>query len=190
MATKLAEAGDKGEQVMDTFTSDERREIAARLRDDDHGYETEYDFLVQALGMPRKDHGQCDWSKVHECLADLIDPTPEEDEIWANVCERLANLIDDALIEVDHLDGTTVREICTSWLRDLGYDGLCMPGCCGCGLDDLMPCQEPSPECQCAYEGRGLPGSEFEPEDIVYYTNKADARRSLLLAKGVINGRD
>lgn len=114
MATKLAEAGDKEEQVMDMFTSDERRD----------------------------------------------------------------------------LDGTTVREICTSWLRDLGYDGLCMPGCCGCGLDDLMPCQEPSPECQCAYEGRGLPGSEFEPEDIVYYTNKADARRSLLLAKGVINGRD
>ena len=32
MATKLAEAGDKGEQVMDTFTSDERREVAARLR--------------------------------------------------------------------------------------------------------------------------------------------------------------
>ena len=56
--------------------SDERREVAARLRDDDHGYETEYDFLVQALGMPRKNHGQCDWSKVHERLADLIDPCP------------------------------------------------------------------------------------------------------------------
>ena len=58
------------------MTSDERREVAARLRDDDHGYETEYDFLVQALGMPRKNHGQCDWSKVHERLADLIDPCP------------------------------------------------------------------------------------------------------------------
>lgn len=140
--------------------------------------------------MPRENHGQCDWSKVHERLADLIEPTSEEDEIWANVCERLANLINDTLIGVDHLDGTTVGEICTSWLRDHGYDGLCMPGCCGCGLDDLMPCQEPSPECQCAYEGRGLLGSEFGPEDIVYYTNKGDAFVSLLLAKGVINGRD
>lgn len=27
MATDLAEAGDKGEQVMDTFTNDERREL-------------------------------------------------------------------------------------------------------------------------------------------------------------------
>lgn len=27
MATDLAEAGDKGEQVMDTFTNDERREV-------------------------------------------------------------------------------------------------------------------------------------------------------------------
>lgn len=80
MATKLAEAGDKEEQVMDMFTSDERREIAARLRDD-HGYEMEYDFLVRALGMPREDHGPCDWSKVHERLADLIEPTQDDDDI-------------------------------------------------------------------------------------------------------------
>ena len=32
MATDLAEAGDKGEQVMDTFTNDERREVAWKLR--------------------------------------------------------------------------------------------------------------------------------------------------------------
>ena len=32
MATDLAEAGDKGEQVMDTFTNDERREVAEVLR--------------------------------------------------------------------------------------------------------------------------------------------------------------
>lgn len=61
---------------MTMISSEERREVAARLRDDDRGYETEYDFLVQALGMPRENHGQCDWSKVHERLADLIDPCP------------------------------------------------------------------------------------------------------------------
>ena len=44
MATKLAEAGDKGEQVMDTFTSDERREVAARLRENatKHGVVLDY----------------------------------------------------------------------------------------------------------------------------------------------------
>lgn len=83
MATKLAEAGDKEEQVMDMFTSDERREIAARLRDD-HGYEMEYGFLVRALGMPRENHSPCDWSKVHERLADLIEPTQGVD--YGNDC--------------------------------------------------------------------------------------------------------
>lgn len=82
-----------------TCTSDDRREIAARLRDDDHGYETEYDFLVHVLGMPRENHGQCDWSKVHKRLADLIDPTCHmvdtdheyEDSIRCDVCQATFN---------------------------------------------------------------------------------------------------
>ena len=58
-----------------TPTSDERREVAARLRDDNHGYGTEYDFFLHALGMSREGRGPCDWDKVHKRLADLIDPT-------------------------------------------------------------------------------------------------------------------
>lgn len=57
------------------ITSDERREVAARLRDDNHGYSTEYDFFLHALGMSREGSSPCDWAKVHERLADLIDPT-------------------------------------------------------------------------------------------------------------------
>ena len=57
-------------------TSDERREVAERLRDDNYGYETEYGFLIRALGMSRDGRGPCDWSKVHERLADLIEPQP------------------------------------------------------------------------------------------------------------------
>lgn len=56
-------------------TSYERREVAARLRDDNHGYSTEYDFFLHALGISREGRGPCDWAKVHERLADLIDPT-------------------------------------------------------------------------------------------------------------------
>lgn len=56
-------------------SSDERREVAARLRDDNHGYGTEYDFFLHALGMLREGRGPCDWDKVHKRLADLIDPT-------------------------------------------------------------------------------------------------------------------
>ena len=56
-------------------SSDERREVAKRLRDDNHGYGTEYDFFLHALGMLREGRGPCDGGKVHKRLADLIDPT-------------------------------------------------------------------------------------------------------------------
>ena len=56
-------------------TRDGRREVAERLRDDNHGYGTEYDFFLHALGMSREGRGPCDWAKVHKRLADLIDPT-------------------------------------------------------------------------------------------------------------------
>ncbi|MFA5379032.1 MAG: hypothetical protein WC455_24975 [Dehalococcoidia bacterium] len=36
---------------------------------------------------------------------------------------------------------TTVKEIVIAALKEMGADGLCCPGdCCGCGLDDPMPC--------------------------------------------------
>lgn len=38
------------------------------------------------------------------------------------------------------------------WLVSHGFDGLCAPGECACGNDDLMPCGEPSAECQPGYK--------------------------------------
>jgi len=35
----------------------------------------------------------------------------------------------------------TVKEIVHDWLKEHGYDGLCSD-CCGCGLDELFPCDE------------------------------------------------
>ena len=34
---------------------------------------------------------------------------------------------------------------------DACYDGLCWEGVCGCGTDDLMPCDEPGSQCEPAW---------------------------------------
>lgn len=61
-------------------------------------------------------------------------------------------------------DGTNVREMTAQWLRSNNYDGLCNPdGECGCGLDDLMPCQCVNErDCVCAYETTVPDGYEYE----------------------------
>ena len=40
-----------------------------------------------------------------------------------------------------------LRWITAQWLKANGYDGLYAPDECGCLVDDLMPCGEPSPQC-------------------------------------------
>ena len=42
-----------------------------------------------------------------------------------------------------------IQDIVEIWLRENGFDGLCRDGC-GCGLEDLMPCCEPSSACESA----------------------------------------
>lgn len=44
-----------------------------------------------------------------------------------------------------------LREIAKKWLKENGYDGLAGENC-GCFLDDLMPCDEPSIECRPGYK--------------------------------------
>lgn len=48
-----------------------------------------------------------------------------------------------------------LRKYLTMHLSIDGYDGLCVPGTCGCGYDgstwDLMPCGNPSLECEPAW---------------------------------------
>lgn len=39
-----------------------------------------------------------------------------------------------------------VKEIIIAHLKSIGADGLCCDGC-GCGLDDLMPCESNVLEC-------------------------------------------
>ena len=47
-----------------------------------------------------------------------------------------------------------IREIVRLWLEQNGYDGLYWPWLeCGCFLDDLMPCDEPSCRCTAGFAG-------------------------------------
>ena len=47
-----------------------------------------------------------------------------------------------------------VRELLQTQLRLMGADGLCIDGLdddgCGCGLDDFMPCNDMSVDCEAA----------------------------------------
>jgi len=52
----------------------------------------------------------------------------------------------------------TIREIVAEWLKANDYDGLGREGCC-CELADLMPCDEPGPDCWAGYRGP-CPGPE------------------------------
>lgn len=45
-----------------------------------------------------------------------------------------------------------VRKIMSDWLCEHGYDGLvCIDFDCGCGIDDLWPCECPADSCCAAY---------------------------------------
>jgi hypothetical protein len=45
---------------------------------------------------------------------------------------------------------TTIGGILESYLRENGFDGLAYDDC-GCGIDDLFPCEQPTRDCQAAY---------------------------------------
>ena len=43
-------------------------------------------------------------------------------------------------------------KLVVAWLKENGYDGLYSPDLsCGCDIDDLMPCGEPSSNCGPGY---------------------------------------
>lgn len=42
-------------------------------------------------------------------------------------------------------------ELVKAQLQSQGFDGLCSDSC-GCKIDDLMPCGEPSPNCTAGYK--------------------------------------
>jgi len=65
----------------------------------------------------------------------------------------------------------TVCDILKQWLKDHGHDGLIGPeGECGCGLDDLIPCEDAFDGCCPAYRG---PDPDREGDFLMYPTRHA-----------------
>jgi len=60
----------------------------------------------------------------------------------------------------------TVKEIVKKYLEDNGYDGLCCPYC-GCEINDLMPCDSVSGECEVAHKEKPTEDNyeDYDPED-------------------------
>lgn len=66
-----------------------------------------------------------------------------------------------------------LQTLTAAWLRENGYDGLCNGAHeCGCGLDDLMPCMEPSHDCEAAYKVPVPEGRQDEGWDEWYAPEK------------------
>lgn len=56
----------------------------------------------------------------------------------------------------------TVKDIITQWLKEHNCDGLCdIDNECGCGLDDLMPCNNNCERC--------VPAEKVIYKDDIYY---------------------
>lgn len=48
----------------------------------------------------------------------------------------------------------TLKTMCKLWLKQWEMDGLYNTNAvCACSIDDLMPCDEPSPDCEAGYKG-------------------------------------
>lgn len=70
----------------------------------------------------------------------------------------------------------TVRDMVGFYLKQNGYDGLCMDDC-GCDKEDLAPCSECMLVCQAAYKVKYNPeihgfGAEAGIGDWIYTTEK------------------
>lgn len=73
-----------------------------------------------------------------------------------------------------------VREIVADYLRSVGADGLCHRAeCCGCGLDDLMPCVDGG--IACCVPARKIPfhtiDEDFDDVDWSYEPMDEEAGR-------------
>ena len=56
-----------------------------------------------------------------------------------------------------------LKEIVKDWLIQRGLDGLCDYDCeCACGIDDLMPCDQPGTMCMAAFKEDADPSTGYD----------------------------
>lgn len=55
----------------------------------------------------------------------------------------------------------TIRDMTNYYLCKHGFDGLFSDAGCACLIGDLMPCDEPSPNCRAGYKRAPIPGEFF-----------------------------
>jgi hypothetical protein len=72
----------------------------------------------------------------------------------------------------------TIKQIITDHLKSIGADGLCCTGC-GCGIDDLFPCDCTPIYCRPAKAEKfdpelhgDIPEGEFEKGDTIFIEMK------------------
>jgi len=75
-------------------------------------------------------------------------------------------------------ESKTVLDIIKSYLRDNGFDGLCEPDTeCGCGLDDLAPCDGIIQDCIPAYRITLRDGDWWFTADFDHKPTEAEIQR-------------
>jgi hypothetical protein len=81
----------------------------------------------------------------------------------------------------------TVKEIVIAALKEMGADGLCCPGECGCGLDDLMPCFDGA--CSVCVPAKAVPvPEELQGDYDQYFEPMTDEEIAANLAKKLCHG--
>jgi hypothetical protein len=75
-----------------------------------------------------------------------------------------------------------LREIAKEYLERHGFDGLATCGC-GCELRDLMPCGEPSPDCEPAYKELCQEGCWCGGEFDIHFQTASTRDRAILERK-------
>ena len=69
------------------------------------------------------------------------------------------------------MDKLTAKQILIYWLKKHYYDGLCGDKC-GCGVDDLIICDEDPSDCVPGYKVPVLPEYVDELGEYIYSANK------------------
>ena len=94
-----------------------------------------------------KEQGMCEHHCIESGNGKDIDVCYAEMSDHAEICAALAYY----RLHKQGAGKMTVKSIVKNYLSEQGYDGLCNDDDCGCGLNDLMPCESAANYCKAAH---------------------------------------